>query len=51
MSAEENEDATCYQYAGSVSNPFQALITGQFETINSVMCEPPIGIDGWGPAH
>lgn len=51
MSAEEDEDSTCYQYAGSVSNPFQALITVQLETINSVMCYPSVGIEGWGPAH
>lgn len=42
---------TWYQYAGSACNPLQGLITVHFEAIDSVMCDPSIGVEWWDPAH
>lgn len=51
LSVHECAYSTCYQYGGSVSNPLQGLITVHFEAIDSVMCDPSIGVDWWDPAH
>ncbi len=47
----KGDHSTCYQYAGSVSNPFQGLITVQVEAIDSVMCDSSIGVEWRDPAH